>query len=54
MADDKVETISVPFAKTKSGLKLQPGHKTVIVIEDGHGRKADKSGGSKPGDGGGK
>ncbi|MGZ6142961.1 MAG: hypothetical protein ACXWLM_06465 [Myxococcales bacterium] len=34
-----VETVSVPLAKAEAGIRLRPGHKTVIVIEDGHGRK---------------
>ncbi|HUJ27655.1 MAG TPA: OmpA family protein [Myxococcales bacterium] len=35
--DKKVETISVTRAKAEAGLELKPGHKTIIIIEDGHG-----------------
>jgi len=35
--DEKVETISVPLSKAEAGLKLKPGHKTVIIIEDSGG-----------------
>ena len=35
--DKKVETISVTRAKAEAGLDLKPGHKTIIIIEDGHG-----------------
>lgn len=38
-AADDTETVSVPLAKAEAGLQLKPGHKTVIIIEDGHGTK---------------
>ena len=43
MANEKqVELVEVPLKTAEKGVKLKPGHKTVLVVHGGKGKKKEE------------